>query len=141
HAVINLNREDGGKRKYILIEMGEYFESIIKPRMKKVIYSKDWKNNKPVSREGSSHIFKYISLESYEDTLNNLEINLTQEQLSLLEQNPELREQYMLSYMLNNETENSMSLLNIDMFKNPFEYKMKIAKGLETQVTTIDLVE
>jgi len=141
HAVINLNREDGGKRKYILVEMGEYFESIIKPRMKKVIYSKDWKNNKPVSREGSSHIFKYISLESYEDTLNNLEINLTQEQLSLLEQNPELREQYMLSYMLNNETENSMSLLNIDMFKNPFEYKMKIAKGLETQVTTIDLVE
>lgn len=141
HAVINLNREDGGNRKYILVEMGEYFDSITKPRIQKVIYSKDWKDGKPVSREGSSHIFKYIRLESYEDTLNNLEINLTQEQLSLLEQNPELREQYMLSYMLNNETENSMSLLNIDMFKNPFEYKMKIAKGLETQVTTIDLVE
>lgn len=141
HAVINLNREDGGNRKYILIEMGEYFDSVTKHRIQKVIYSKDWKGGKPISREGSSHIFKYIRLESYEDTLNNIEINLTQEQLSLLEKNPELREQYMLSYMLNNETENSTSLLNIDMFRNPFEYKMKIANGLETQVTTIDLVE
>ena len=141
HSLINLNRDDGGNRKYILVEMGEYFDTIIKPRIQKVIYSKDWKGNKPVSRVGSSHIFKYMCLESYEDTLNNLVINLTQEQLSFLEKNPELREQYMLSYMLNNETENSMSLLNIDMFKNPFEYKMNIANGLETQLTSIDLVE
>lgn len=141
HAVIELNRIDEGNRRYVLVEMGEYFDSVTKPRLQKVIYSKDWENGKPVSREGSSHIFKYIRLESYEDALNNLVINLTQEQLSLLEKNPELREQYMLSYMLTNETENSMSLLNIDMFKNPFEYKLKIANGLETQLTTVDLVE
>lgn len=143
HAVIELNREDKeeGKRKYILVEMGEYFETVTKPRIQKVIYSKDWNNGKPVSREGISQIFKYIRLESYEDTLNNLVINLTQEQLTLLEMNHEIREQYMLSYMLSNETENSTSLLNIDMFQNPFEYKMKIANGLETQVTAVDLVE
>lgn len=141
HATINLNRQDKGNRKYILVEMGKHFDTATKPRVLKAVYSRDWKDGKPVSREGSSHIFKYIRLESYEDTLNNLEIKLTQEQLTLLEQNPELREQYMLSYMLNNETENSMSLLNIDMFQNPFEYKMKIANGLETQVTTVDLVE
>lgn len=141
HAVIELNRSDGGNRKYILVEMGEYFDTVTKPRIQKVIYSKDWKDGKPVSRKGSSHIFKYIRLESYEDTLNNLEIKRTEEQLSLLEQYPEIREQYMLSYMLNYETENSMSLLNIDMFKNPFEYKLKTAKGLETKLTTIDLVE
>ncbi|NRG28791.1 site-specific DNA-methyltransferase, partial [Bacillus circulans] len=141
HAVINLNREDEGNRRYILAEMGRHFDKITIPRLKKVIYSQDWKNGKPVSREGISQIFKYIRLESYEDTLNNLVINLTQEQLTLLEKNPELREQYMLSYMLNNETENSTSLLNTDMFKNPFEYKLKIANGLETQLTTVDLVE
>ncbi|WP_251553980.1 site-specific DNA-methyltransferase [Neobacillus muris] len=141
-AVIDLNRETvDGNRKYILVEMGHYFDSITKLRVLRSIYSDKWDYGKPVSRKGSSHIFKYISLESYEDTLNNLEINLTEEQLTILEKNPELREQYMLSYMLNNETENSMSLLNIDMFKNPFEYKLKIANGLETQVTTIDLVE
>ena len=45
HAVINLNREDSGKRKYILVEMGEYFDTVTKPRIEKVIYSKDWKTN------------------------------------------------------------------------------------------------
>ena len=74
HAVINLNRKDGGKRKYILCEMGECFDTVTKPRIQKVIYSKDWDGGKPASREGSSHCFKYMRLEQYEDTLNNLAI-------------------------------------------------------------------
>ena len=72
HAVVNLNREDGGKRKYIMVEMGNYFDDVTRPRMQKVVYSKDWKDGKPTSRDGISHAFKYIRLESYEDTLNNL---------------------------------------------------------------------
>ena len=71
HAVINLNREDGGKRKYLLIEMGDYFHTVLLPRIKKVVYSKDWKDGKPVSHEGSSHCFKYYNLEQYEETLKN----------------------------------------------------------------------
>uniref|UniRef100_UPI003AF92DC8 site-specific DNA-methyltransferase n=1 Tax=Thiolapillus sp. TaxID=2017437 RepID=UPI003AF92DC8 len=59
HSVINLNREDGGKRKYILAEMGNYFDTVLKPRIAKVIYSKDWKNGKPIARDtGISHCFK-----------------------------------------------------------------------------------
>jgi adenine-specific DNA-methyltransferase len=38
HAVVNLNKEDKGNRKYILCEMGEYFDSVTKPRMEKIIY-------------------------------------------------------------------------------------------------------
>ena len=72
HAVINLNREDGGKRKYVLVEMGDYFHTVLLPRIKKVVYSKDWKDGKPVSREGVSHCFKYYSLEQYEETLRNV---------------------------------------------------------------------
>ena len=71
HAVINLNREDGGDRKYLLIEMGEYFHTVLLPRIKKVVYSKDWKDGKPVSREGSSHFLKYYTLEQYEESLKN----------------------------------------------------------------------
>ena len=71
HAVINLNREDGGNRKYLLVEMGDYFHTVLLPRIKKVVYSKDWKDGKPVSCEGSSHCFKYYSLEQYEETLKN----------------------------------------------------------------------
>lgn len=141
HAVINLNREDEGNRKYILVEMGEYFDTVLKPRIQKVIYSKEWKNGKPVDREGSSHIFKYIKLESYEDTLNNLTIKIDSHGQRVIEQHDNIREQYMLSYMLDKETEGSMSLLNIDSFKNPFDYRLNIANGLETKETTVDLVE
>ena len=47
HAVINMNREDSGSRKYILVEMGEYFTTLTKPRIQKAIYSRKWLNGKP----------------------------------------------------------------------------------------------
>jgi adenine-specific DNA-methyltransferase len=34
HAVMNLNREDGGRRKFILVEMGDYFDTVLLPRIK-----------------------------------------------------------------------------------------------------------
>jgi adenine-specific DNA-methyltransferase len=141
HAVINLNREDGGNRKYILVEMGNYFDTVLKPRIQKVIYSKDWKDGKPVSREGSSHLFKYIRLESYEDTLNNLEVKKTEAQQSLLEQSSSFRESYMLSYML--DVESRGSLLNVKAFEDPFNYKLNISTGSvgETKPVAVDLVE
>ncbi len=71
HAVVNLNRDDGGDRRYVLVEMGDYFHTVIIPRLKKVIFSKDWKNGKPISNHGTSHAFKYYSLEQYEESLKN----------------------------------------------------------------------
>ncbi len=69
HAVINLNREDGGRRKYILVEMGEHFSTVILPRVKKVVYSDKWKDGKAQPGQGISHFVKYYDLEQYEDTL------------------------------------------------------------------------
>ena len=71
HAIINLNRKDDGKRKYVLVEMGDYFHTVLVPRIKKIIYTQDWKDGKPSSYNGSSHCFKYYSLEQYEETLRN----------------------------------------------------------------------
>jgi adenine-specific DNA-methyltransferase len=143
HAIINLNREDGGHRKYILVEMGEHFETVLKPRIQKVIYSKDWKDGKPVSREGSSHLFKYLRLESYEDALNNLELRRKPDQDELLRENAPLREDYLLRYQLDVETRESASLLDIAQFANPFAYQLKIATGSvgETRPVNVDLVE
>lgn len=72
HAVMNLNREDGGKRKYILVEMGEYFSTVILPRIKKVVFNSKWKDGKPVFGKGESGIsqfVKYYDLEQYEEVL------------------------------------------------------------------------
>ena len=142
HAVISLNRDDGGSRKYVLLEMGAHFDSVLIPRLKKVVYAPDWRNGKPVNRDkGISHCYKYIRLESYEDTLSNLELKRTQQQASLLDADDELREQYVLSYMLDMESRGSQSLLNVESFRNPDQYKLKVERNGETQLVNVDLVE
>ncbi len=143
HAVINLNRDDGGGRKYILVEMGGYFDTVLLPRIEKVVYSKDWKDGKPVSREGISHMFKYIRLESYEDALANICLRRTESQQSLLDSSESFRESYMLSYMFDTESKDSQTLLNIDNFDDPFSYKLLIGTGSvgETRPVNVDLVE
>ena len=135
HAVINLNREDGGKRKYILCEMGEYFNTVTKPRIQKVIYSKDWDGGKPVSREGSSHCFQYMRLEQYEDTLNNL----TLQPANISKENADFYGGYMLGYMLDIETRDS--LFNMQWFKNPWNMKLRITRQNETHEENIDVIE
>ena len=82
HAVINLNHADGGNRKYLLVEMEAYFHSVLLPRIKKVIYAKNWKNGSPATDDGSSHFLKYYSLEQYEETLRKMHYS-DSEQLEL----------------------------------------------------------
>ncbi len=135
HATINLNREDNGKRKFILCEVNDYFISVTKPRIEKVIYSQEWKDGKPISRNGISHCFKYIRLEQYEDTLNNLEIKKQQ----IDWRDDEFHESYMLGYMLDTETRDS--LLNLKMFVNPFNMTLKTTKDNELVETKVDMVE
>lgn len=69
HVVVNLNRQDDGGRKYILVEMADYFETVLLPRIKKVAFCEKWKDGKPAGGEGISHFIKYYQLEQYEDTL------------------------------------------------------------------------
>lgn len=143
HAVINLNREDGGNRKYALVEMGAYFDTVLKPRIQKAAYSKDWSEGKPVSREGISHCLKYIRLESFEDTLNNLQLPDTPRLHVSATDSSEIARDYLLKYWLEFETAGSPSLLNVREFADPTSYKLKVKQaGSDAQVEkTIDLVE
>lgn len=137
-GIIELNICSDIKRKYIGCEMGEYFESIAKPRILKTIYSQTWDIGKPLNRKGSSHCFKYMKLESYEDTLNNLQLKRTGQQHALLGQE-HFGEEYLLHYMLDIESRDS--LLNLEMFKKPFGYTLKITENNELKAQEVDLVE
>ena len=133
HATINLNRQDGGKRKYILIEMGHHFDTVLKPRIKKAVYAEKWKEAKPVSRESRlSHIIKYQRIESYEDALNNIEFT---------EHENTLFHEYQLKYLLGNETRESPTLLNVAKLQTPFNYQLNIVKDMQTQKQSVDLPE
>jgi len=141
HAVIDLNREDGGDRKYILVEMGEYFDTVLMPRIQKVVFAEKWKDGVPQfdgngESSGVSHIFKYQRLESYEDALNNIELTKPD-----LEQH-EFPSDYMLGYMLDVESRGSKSLLDIEAFDKPFDYKLNIQRGDVTpRPQVVDLQE
>jgi adenine-specific DNA-methyltransferase len=135
HAVINLNRKDKLNRKYILVEMGSYFNTVTKPRIQKVIYSDNWKNGKPQDKGGISQIVKYQVLESYEDTLNNLFLESKTE----LDFSGKAKEDYLLQYML--EMESRENLFNLEMFRKPFDYQLKVTENNEMKATKVDLVE
>ena len=155
-------------RRYVGIEMGDYFETTyheydnaqgiwvekvgVLGRMKNVLHgdirfnaidkSRRSTLSKQINWQGGG-IFKYIRLESYEDTLNNLELKRTEAQQSLLDRSAPFKESYMLSYMLDVESRGSASLLNINAFEDPFNYKLNISTGGagETKPIVVDLVE
>ncbi|MGK0689807.1 MAG: site-specific DNA-methyltransferase [Aquificaceae bacterium] len=66
------------KRKWIGIEMGEHFYSVILPRMKKVLaydksgISKEKDVKEKYNENNAGGFFKYYELEQYEDVLSNL---------------------------------------------------------------------
>lgn len=145
HAAVETQRSGGSKYKYLLVEMGEHFETVLIPRLKKVVYASEWEDGKPQNRNtGISHAFKIVRLESYEDTLNNLHLRRTSAQEAALAGAGERdRNEYLLRYYLDVESTGSKSLLNLAEFRDPFAYKLAIATSSagETKETTVDLVE
>ncbi len=148
HAVIQANREDGGTRKFLIVEMGHHFDSLTKPRVLKALYSTDWKSGIPRAVDGISACVKVVRLESYEDALNNLETRRTPVQQSLLgtaeaQGADGLKEQYILRYMLNVETRGSQSLLNVQAFSDPTAYRLKVKRpgSDESREVNVDLLE
>ncbi len=143
HATISLNRRDQASRKYVLVEQGEYFETVLKPRIQKVVFSAGWVGGKPTSPEtGISHCFKAIKLEGYEDTLNNLQLGRTSGQGDLLSTLPEqAKDDYLLNYML--DVESRGSLLSVEDFRKPFDYTLNVSvdSAGAFEPRKVDLVE
>ena len=115
-------------RRWIGVEIGEQINQYIIPRLKKI--SQEFP-------EGSL-FFKYLRLESYEDTLNNLQL---QRDVSKELFTDELEDDYLLNYML--DVESQGSLLSVEDFKKPFDYTLKIAADSAGAFTTqkVDMVE
>ena len=143
HAVIDLNREDGGQRKFILVEMGQYFDTVLLPRIKKVTFTPEWRDGKP-QREAtteeaarSPRIVKYMRLESYEDTLDGIDFDDAVGQFNLEDR----IDGYLLKYMLKWETKRSRTLLNAEELTRPFDYRLRAHANGCTQESNADIAE
>lgn len=140
HAVMKLNKGDGGQRKFILVEIAEYFDTMIIPRIKKVAYSFNWKDGKPQNADGIGVFFKYQYLEQYEDTLENIPPSLEKNKQTSRALTSEFKD-YFVEYALDREARDSQTFLNIDGVRDPFNYKLRIIESDQSKVVNVDLME
>ncbi len=146
HAVINLNREDGGRRRFVLVEMGEYFDTVLLPRVKKIVFSPEWRNGSPKraaspeEAERAPRIVKRIRIESYEDALDGIEFD-PQPAGNQMPLEDTLGGEYVLKYMLKWETRGSRTMLNIAELTRPFDYALRRHANGEKGETPADLAE
>ena len=134
-------------RRFILVEMGGYFDIVTVPRIKSVLFGKQTNVARDNGYKGGGFV-KIVRLESYEDTLNNLETSRSRQQKLALDSpdaqgSDSFREHYLLHYMLDVETRGSQSLLNIQAFTDPTAYKLKVKRpgSDESGEVNIDLLE
>ena len=134
-------------RRYVAVDNEQYFDEKTLLRLKNTLYGDTSGISKMVGWSGGG-CFKYLRLESYEDTLNNLETCRTNMQQDLLNSAEAqgadgFKEQYLLCYMLDVETRGSQSLLNVQAFSDPTAYKLKVKRpgSDESREVNVDLLE
>lgn len=137
-AAIQAKRE-GKDYRYILVEMGEHFDTVLKPRILKSVYSSDWKDGSPVKRDGLSQVIKCIRLEGYEDALNNLQPHDS----GRLEVLPTpARENFVLNYTLALDATSAAPVLGLDSINDPWACKLSVAvsDSSESIERSVDLI-
>lgn len=150
HAVINLNREDGGQRKFVLVEMGDYFDTVLVPRLVKVMYSPEWKDGRPKRQatkeemERTPRLVKVLRLESYEDALHNVAADATQKRADRREKAHKAAvgdAQYRIRYLVKLPLEAADTMVCLEKFEHPFSYTLEILTDDGPKAKQADLVE
>jgi len=150
HAVISLNREDGGHRKFILVEMGDYFGTVLLPRIQKVMFAPEWKDGKPArlptkeEAERTPRLVKVLRLESYEDALHNTFSDKAVERLAEREKahrDAVGEDGYRLRYLVKLPVDASDSMLNLAKLEHPFDYTLEVLTDHGPRTETVDFVE
>jgi adenine-specific DNA-methyltransferase len=134
HAVINLNREDGGRRKYILVEMADYFHTVLLPRIKKVVFSDKWRDGKAQPEgKGISHFVKYFRLEQYEEVLRRA--HYRNDDAPLFFQDPYTQYLFLRDPKMLDNAETGERVMEVDLERN------EIRVDLSKLYPDIDLAE
>ncbi|WP_300079118.1 site-specific DNA-methyltransferase [Giesbergeria sp.] len=137
HAVIKLNKQDAGNRKFLLVEANQYIDQVTIPRLKKVSAASDWLGGKTDKLDGIGIFMRVQQLEQYEDTLENLDSDLPQgDSADLLFQDPA----FALRYRLDSSAH--ALYCAVERFASPFGYQLKRAVGGgQAQLHNVDLLE
>ncbi|MCK5345345.1 MAG: hypothetical protein KAR20_18170, partial [Candidatus Heimdallarchaeota archaeon] len=131
---------DKGSRNYILIEQGQSFDRVLKPRIQKVMYSSKWKDGKPLGETSSEyqHLFKSLVLEQVGDSYWNL---APRSPVSQIIRSSSQNESRVLEYNIDWDNLLHPLSLNHKLFDHPFEYSLIITENGVLQEQNIDLIE
>jgi len=138
HAVIELNRRYGSHRKWLLVEAGAHFATVLRPRVAKCLFSPDWQAGRAARHDaGLSALVKCIALEAYDDAMAGLES--TPDDGGVL--SAALLNDTTIRYAL--DLELGPRLLDLDAFKDPWGYTInaQLAGDPEIRPHSVDLVE
>ncbi|HNR44504.1 MAG TPA: DNA methyltransferase [Methanofastidiosum sp.] len=139
HAAILLNSKklDEDVRKYILVEMADYFNYVTLSRVKKILYSLTWDKGKPKEMDSIGGFFKYHELEQYEDALENIQFK--QLRLDSFDNYGKLLQYYLEGGI---DSDKSKNFLGVDTEKEFLDLKIKILnKDGTTRDQNVDLIE
>lgn len=140
HAVIELNRETGSLRTFVMVDMGEYFETVLKRRVAKAVYAPSWKDGAPTKQPEfkgdppewvgrSPRLVQVIKLESYEDALNSL--GAAEDTLGA---------EHQIRYAIPDSVDESSTLLLTRNLESPFDYYLDVHTENGVTPVEVDLV-
>lgn len=149
-AVLELNREDGGARKFVLVDAGQYFDSVLLARLQRVLFTPDWKAGQPARLPTDDEVartprlVKILRLESYEDALHNLCADDT-----VRREEPRANafratvgaDVYRIRYMAGLSMDASASMLQLEGVDHPFGYTIETLGEDGPRVEPVDLIE
>lgn len=150
HAVINQNREDGGHRRFILVEASDYFDTVLVSRIKKVMFTPEWKDGRPkrlATKEEAARtprLVKVLRLESYEDALHNTFSETAFDRISERDKSVKKLvgdEEYRIRYMVKLPLDASDSMLNLAKLEHPFDYTLEVLTDFGPKTQNVDLIE
>ncbi len=121
-------------RKFINVEANEYFDTIPLRRIKNTLFG-DKSGVTDIHLWKGGGMVKYLRLEQYEDTLNNL-YREPKEGNSWFE---EKLAADTIGYIM--DMQSQQNWMHTDWMANPFDVKMQITRGNEKTEQTIDVVE
>jgi len=159
-AVIDQVREVGIRQDFVLVEMGPHFDTVVLPRIAKLMYAPGWKDGCPTEEpiignglftgedalpdwmKRSPRLVKVLRLESYDDAMHNIAACADRDG----ERADALRavvgdDGYRLRYLFELPLDDADTTLNLDKLERPFSYTLETLTDDGPEEVAVDVVE
>lgn len=154
HAIVNLNREARGERKFLLVEQSAYFDTLTLPRIAKLMTAPEWKDGQPKPElqhddQGDPEhwsrrtlpLVRVLRLERYEDSLNALDFSATAADGDTGNLLAASADEHLIRYWLQDDSAGQPVRLSTQRLADPFAYRLTLQEPSGPREATVDLLE